>query len=107
MNTNATTIKEDISKNIISLFEINKLPEEKQVETLNKIGEIIFQSVLLRILPLLDDKEIEEYNNLIEKKSSPDEIFEFLYEKVPSFSKIIMEETENFRKESADVLKEF
>jgi hypothetical protein len=100
------TGKEEVRKNIIESFEINKLPEEKQEETISRIGNIIFQSVLIKVLPLLKEKELNEYEKLLSNKPEPETILDFFFEKIPSFLQIIAEETENFRKESAKILKQ-
>ena len=95
-----------IRKNIITLFEIEKLPEDKQEETIARIGNIIFQSVLIRTLPLLKEEELTQYEKLLEDKVGPEALLDFFFEKVPSFLQIITEESENFRKESEEVLKQ-
>lgn len=96
--------QEEIRENIITLFNIDKLPEAKQEETIARIGKIIFQAVLIRILPLMEEKDLEEYDKLVEGGASPEDLLDFFFEKVPSFLQIVAEESENFRKESAEVL---
>ena len=98
------TAKEEINKNIITLFEIDKLPKEKQEENITRIGNIIFQSVLLRVLPTLNEKDLVEYEKMMDDEADVDVLLEFFFEKVPSFLEIVAEETENFRKESAELL---
>lgn len=102
--TNAQSMQNEIRNNIITMFGINELPLEKQEETINKIGELIFQSVLLRILPAMPQEDQEEYNQLMENKVMPNELFDFFFAKVPNFLQIVTEESENFRRESAEIL---
>jgi hypothetical protein len=104
MNTKNTQL--EIRNNIITLFEIDKLPEDKQEETISRIGKIIFQSVLVRVLPFLEEEELAQYEKLVEDGVGPDVLLDFFFEKVPSFLQIVAEETENFRKDSAEVLKQ-
>lgn len=104
MDTNKQSAKNEIRKNIIELFNIEKLPEEKQEETIARIGNIIFQSVILRVLPLLKEDELTQYEKLIEEKATPESLLDFFFDKVPSFLQIISEETENFKKESTEIL---
>ena len=96
--------KKTFDKNIFELFEISKLPMDEQEETINRIGGIIFQSVLLRVLPTLEEKSLKEYENLMDEKAEPEKVFDFLFEKIPDFLRIITEESENFRKETAEAL---
>jgi hypothetical protein len=98
------TAQSEIKKNIIELFEINKLPEDKQEETISRIGKIIFQSVLVRVLPVLNEEELAQYEKLVETGVEPDVLLDFLFEKIPNFLEIVAQESENFRKESAEVL---
>ncbi|OGI60375.1 hypothetical protein A2641_01505 [Candidatus Nomurabacteria bacterium RIFCSPHIGHO2_01_FULL_37_25] len=106
MNTNTLVAQEEVRKNIITLFGINKLPEDKQEEMISRIGKIIFQSVLTRVLPLLEKNDLEEYEKLIESNAMPDVVLDFFFEKVPGFLNIIGEESENFRNESLSVLEQ-
>ncbi|OGJ02835.1 hypothetical protein A3G06_00390 [Candidatus Nomurabacteria bacterium RIFCSPLOWO2_12_FULL_46_14] len=99
-----TNAQAEIRKNIIELFEIEKLPEEKQEETIGRIGKIIFQAVLTRVLPFLEEKDLEQYDKLMDSNPSPEQVLDFLFDKVPNFLQIVAEETENFRKEAGEVL---
>ncbi|MDQ3245060.1 MAG: hypothetical protein M3P22_01815 [bacterium] len=94
----------EVRNNIIELFEINKLPEDKQEETINRIGKIIFQSVLIRILPMMEEGDLEEYNKLMDGNADPDKVFDFFFAKVPNFLAIVAEESKNFRKEAGEAL---
>ena len=62
--------KNEVQKNIIELFEINKLPEEKQEEAITRIGNIIFQSVLIKVLPTLNEKDLVEYEKMMDLYST-------------------------------------
>ena len=106
MDINTQKVQKEFRENIINLFQIDKLPEDKQEETINRIGKLIFQAVLLRVLPLMEEAEVEEYNKLIEGGATPEAVLDFFFGKVPGFLDIIAEETENFRKESAEVLEQ-
>jgi hypothetical protein len=104
MNSQTNQVQNEIRENIISLFDIDKLPDQEQEEMISKIGKIIFESVLTRVLPMLSENELTEYEGLIENKALPNEVMNFLISKIPSFVEIVIEESENFRKESADFL---
>lgn len=94
----------EIRENIITLFGIDKLPEGEQEKTINDIGSIIFQNVLIRILPMLSEEDLAKYEKLVEDKVGADELMDFFFETIPEFLQIVTEESENFRKESAEVL---
>jgi len=99
------TQQKEIRENIIELFNIADLPEDKQEETINRIGGIIFQSVLMRVLPMLSEEELADYEKLLDNNVAPDELMNYFGEKVPNFLEIIKEESENFQKEAAETFK--
>jgi len=97
--TTQNKIKDELNKNIFETFGIDEMPEDKQEEAIVSIGEIIFQSVLLRVLPMLKDEELEQYQKLIEANPEPDAVLDFFFEKIPNFMQVIAEEAEKMRKE--------
>ncbi len=104
MSTHSKKTQEEVRESIITMFNIDKLPEDRQEETIARIGEIIFQAVLIRILPLLEEEDLKEYERLIEMKVPPEELMDFFFEIIPDFLDIISEESENLRKEIAEML---
>ncbi len=104
MSTNIQTSKEEVNKNIIELFGLDKLPEDKQKQAVNKIGGMVFQLVLVRVLPMMSEEDVVEYEKLIEKDIEPDELLDFFFDRVPGFLNIITEETESFRRDAEQVL---
>jgi hypothetical protein len=85
-------------------FGLSTLPPEKQEELLARIGGIIYQAVLMRVLSQMTEIEQDEFDSLLEKGAEPDEIFSFLKEKVPSVETIIKEESDAFKKETIEVM---
>ncbi|MFA5751282.1 MAG: hypothetical protein WCX79_04040 [Candidatus Paceibacterota bacterium] len=106
MDTNTQTAKSEIKNKIVTLFQIDKLPLEKQEEVVSKIGKIIFQTSIMRALPVLSEEKLAEYEKLVEDGVDVDALLDFLFREVPSFLQIIIEETENFRKDSVEMLKQ-
>ena len=98
-------IQQETREDIITLFNIKSLPEDKQEETINRIGSIIFQSVLMRALPTLSEEDLAKYEELIEKNSPPEDLMDFFGEKVPTFLEIIKEESINFREKAGELFK--
>jgi hypothetical protein len=88
-----------IKQNLMDLFEIEKMPEEKREETLNKLTNLILESTLVRALPLLSEENMTEYEDILESKQSPEVLFNFLSSKIPSFEDILKEEADMLHKE--------
>jgi len=104
-NTNTAQNNTQLAKqNIIELFEIEKLPEVEQEEAINKISKVIFEAVLLRVLPTMSEEDLAEYEKLLESGVAPDALFDFFFSKIPDFFKIVAEESESFREKAESVL---
>jgi hypothetical protein len=94
-----------MQKTIVDLFELDTMAPEKAAETAQRLGKLIFQSVLVRVLPLLSDKDMSAYEKIVDSKEGGEAVFEFLSQKVPDFESIIMEEAESLRAELAGEFK--
>lgn len=89
------TIKETIA----DLFEFDKMAPEKAAEMLNRVGKIIFEAILVRVLPILSEEDFSKYEKIVDSKEGGEVIYNFLSEKVPGFEKIVREEAEILREE--------
>lgn len=90
----------NIKKNLFDLFEIDKMPPEKGIEFLERLAKLVFQAVLVRVLPLLSEEDFSEYEKIVSSQDdNGDILFKFLSEKVPEFNKIIEEEAGVLRRE--------
>jgi len=58
----------------------------------------------VRVLPLLSEQDLTEYERIVDSQEGGESIFKFLGEKIPDLEKIIAEESENLR---ADLAGEF
>ncbi|MFZ1019537.1 MAG: DUF5663 domain-containing protein [Minisyncoccia bacterium] len=95
-----------IKQTIADLFELDKMAPEKAAEMAERLGKLVFQAVLVRVLPILSEQDLVEYEKIVDSKEGGEVIFKFLGEKVPDFENIIMEEAESLRAELAGEFKE-
>ncbi|MFA6251243.1 MAG: DUF5663 domain-containing protein [Candidatus Paceibacterota bacterium] len=95
-----------INKNIVLTLGINALPVEKQKEAMERLGAIVYQEVMLRVLDILTEEEKDEFEKQIEKDSNPEAMFEFLSGKIPNLEEIVKGEAEKLREESAEIISE-
>lgn len=96
----------EINKNIIVTLGINKLPVEKQKEAMERLGSIVYQEVILRVLDILNEEDKDMFEKMVEKDPNPEILFEFLSNKIINFAEIVKEEAEKLREESAEIMKE-
>ena len=96
----------EINKNIVVTLGINTLPIEQQKEAMERLGAIVYQEVMLRVLDILKEEEKDEFEKLIEKDPNPELMFNFLSQKIPNLDEIVKEEAEKLRSESAEIIGE-
>jgi len=84
-NQNVSKIREIIMKEL----GLEKLPQEKQEELLVKMGEVILKKMFLETVEKLDEDGQKHFEKMLENKSTPEEIEEFLKVKIPDYEKIL------------------
>ena len=94
-----------IKENLFDLFQLDKMPPEKGAEMLDRLAKLVFQGVLVRVLPILSEEDLAQYEKIVDGEESGEILFSFLNEKVPDFDKIVAEEAEALRIELASDLK--
>lgn len=95
-----------IKNNIISSLNLDNLPEKEQEEIIIRIGSIIYQNVLIRVMETTADKEQDEFEKLLDNNAKPEEIFSFLKNNVKDFEKIVNEEAEKFKDKASVMMSE-
>jgi ABC-type sugar transport system substrate-binding protein len=93
-----------INNNIIKTLGIDTLPEEQQKEAMEKMGAIVYQEVMLRVLDIMTEEDKDAFEKLLENNPDPEAMFAFLGSKVPNIEAIVAEEAEKFRTESAEIM---
>jgi hypothetical protein len=93
-----------IKENLFDLFQIDKMPPEKGVEMLDRLAKLVLQAVLVRVLPMLSEEDLKEYEKIV-TGGEGDALFIFLNKVVPELDKIVAEEAEILKMELAGELK--
>jgi hypothetical protein len=89
-----------LSKEIIKEWGLENLPQKKQEETVNRIGRILYQALLVRALDILSDKEQEELDLLLDKNATtPAEVMLFLKSKIPTFEELVKDERKTLKED--------
>ena len=97
---------QQINDNIIKTLGIDTLPEEQQKDAIERLGSLVYQEVMLRVLDIMSDEDKDSFEKLIETNPDPEIMFTFLNEKIPNLNEIIDEEAKKLRDESADIMTE-
>lgn len=91
-----------LSKDIVSEWGLSELPQEEQIDMVDRIGRLIYQAVLVRSLDILSEIEQDEFDLLLnEDTSTPEEVVLFLERKIPTFKMLLKEEVSKLK---ADIL---
>ncbi len=96
---------EELKRRIFEDLELEGISEKEKNDILQRMGRIIFEMALIRILDEMDDETAKEFEEFLEKNQNPEEILKFLREKVPNLEDILAEEARKFKEETFDVLK--
>jgi hypothetical protein len=94
----------EINKNIVTVLGINSLPVEQQKEAMERLGAIVYQEVMIRVVDMMGEEDKNEFEKLVEKDGNPETMFEFLSKKIPNLEQIVIEEAEKLRSESAEII---
>jgi len=96
------------NQNIIKYLSLENLDEKKQEETLLRIGKVIYQAVMLRVMDILTEDEQKEFEEVLDRVGTDEnkqvEIMEFLKTKIPNLDKISKEEITKFKKETVSIM---
>jgi len=82
--------------NIIKLLGLEALPEERRVEMLNRMTELVQKRVILRLMENLTEADAAEAEKLADR---PDELLAFMSAKSGNVADIIADETAKLKNE--------
>ena len=88
---------------------ISTLPEAKQTEILEKIGQLIFQGIMIQVVEGLSEDDQDDFSDILdeiqENPKGGEKMMTFLQERVPKLDEIVKDEVDRFRKDSLDLIK--
>ena len=93
-----------IKDNIKNALDLSKLPLKEQEEIVLRVGALIYQNVLMRVVPQMNDAQVDEFEKLLDTNAAPEEIFSFLKNSVQDFEKIIEEEATKFKDKASNIM---
>ncbi len=97
-----------LDQNIIEYLGINNLDEEVREKTLLRVGKVIYQAVIMRVVELLDDEAQTKFSELLDEIGSnekrQDEILEFLQKEIPNLDEIVKEEITKIKEKTVSVM---
>lgn len=91
--------EEDIFAQMVELFELQNISPEAQFDIVNQIGQLLFQSTVMRCIEFLNPQQKQLLSNLMSNNAEPDDVTEFLEAQVEQYPLIVQEEIESIREE--------
>lgn len=92
-------LQDFLQKNLIEELGLQDLPEDKKEELILKIGGLIQQNILLRILNELAEKDKDEFDKVLAEEND-EKTLTFLQSKISNFDELVKEEIAKFKEEA-------
>ena len=86
-----------LQQNIISALNLQALDDQKKIDLLDKMSEVIQKRLILRVLKEMDGENKKEFEKVLD--SSPDKVADFLQKVFPGFPKMVEEEIAKLKQE--------
>ena len=93
-----------LRQTIINAYNLGSLSEDEQNDIIERIGSLILQGILMRVMEDMSETLQSEFEEMLDKDASPEMIIGFLRENVRDFENIAKEEAEKFQRESMSVM---
>ncbi|MGH9966989.1 MAG: tetratricopeptide repeat protein [Pyrinomonadaceae bacterium] len=91
-------IMNPMQQNILKMFGLDVLPADKQEEALERIDNIVFRAVMLRVVDVLTDAQADAFDKLLDTSGgNPEAIFTFLRINISDFDTIVAEEVQKLK----------
>jgi hypothetical protein len=97
------SLSDALKADLGDMIGLDALPEAERAATLMKIGDVIFQMVLLRVFSELGDqgqKELEDFIADPKNTADPEAFYGFLRGKLPDLDEIVAEEVAAFKRDA-------
>lgn len=90
---------DEMREQMVAALGLEGLPAEKQDALIEKIGEALMKRLFLETIEKLGAEGAKEYEALMERAASAEEIDAFLEQKIPGYHIFVREVVEGFREE--------
>ena len=98
-------MNDEIKQKIATDFGFADLPPMEQERMIEKVGNMLFESVLERSFDSLSEQDLADYENMLgETGADYQKIMAFFKQRVPTFSQIVSEELARLKKTASMLL---
>ncbi len=97
-------MNDEINKKIAKDFGLENMDSREQERMIEKIGNMLFESVVERAVDVMDEDAMNDFENTIaEAGSDYQKIISFLKTRVSGFDKIVSEEFSRLKRATAGI----
>lgn len=95
-----------LKQNIADVLGISDLSLEEQAAFLSEVGDVIFETSLVRLVSLLSEEQQQALDQYLETQPEPDVLLAHLLEHHPDFASILDAVVVEFKEDALKVLQE-
>ncbi len=97
-------MNEEFKKKITKDFGLEDLDSREQERMIEKIGNLLFESVVERAVDIMDEETMNGFDEAIGNAGSDyQKIISFLRSKVPGFDKVVSEELSRLKRATSGI----
>lgn len=97
-------MSDDINKKIAKDFGLDNMDSRQQEVMVEKIGNLLFESVIERSVDKMDEEMMNDFEKVIDVAGGDyQKVVGFLKERVPEFNKIVSEELQRLKKATSEI----
>jgi hypothetical protein len=97
------TDQAQLQKELLEELGLASLPPDKQEEILIKMTEVLLKRIFVETMEKLSEADREMYEKMVDEKSEPEKIGEFLKEKVLNYDEMVQKIIADFKEEMKKV----
>ena len=94
----------NFKKKIAEDFGLTTMPEEEQEKFIEKIGNMLFESVIERSVDVMDEKAMSDFDEILSSAGEDyQKVISFLRDRVPGFKEIVSEEMARLKRATSGI----
>lgn len=93
-----------LQRNITSIIGLDGAPKAEQERRYVEIGDLLMESVMLRVLAGMDDPAAEKLEQFAANDPSPEDMLAYLRKVAPDLDRVVEEEVRAFKEEVLAVM---
>lgn len=91
-------------QSIMDAFGFDKLPEDQQADLYQRIGTVLFQGIMLRVLEDMSEADQDALDAFVAAHpDDPEALFGYLREHVADFDQLLADEVARFRASAMEI----